>query len=547
MSLDHNLDSKIKSLEALDSFRELNLQELKEQQASLTAKISHLSNKISDLAFNNYRTYANAGRTAENCIEMFSNINHEMTSVRQRFPNLLEDIEKFDEFADNLFREFMRLDDASSDSSLVWEVLGLTKVMDDCIKAGHYDSAYSLTTFASNLQQSKLSESPIIKKVITTLIEARHGLLDVLFNKFAGQIPSISNLQLRVSLLQYRDVYLEKNVMVIMADPDYAVKIIDTYRDCMYDTIVLYLAVFPNVDSQKRYNSVDDPKWERWTNGSQTFLLQSWAHRNLDVMFERIRASEQRSPLDLETINGKLMSFAYSFGRLKMDFRPLIVNEISQITLESFSNRITKATETLIDCKQLNLLDDEIFETSKSDIEKRTRSSNEDATALSAPIELLVWDELCAFGNDGVIDSLNNLRHFISPIFLNDVYAILKLSFDAILEWISKFEGGTEAEAAKRAKLLMIDYFLPFMNRCFQAVFSYDSCFKPYFKSSLTYEQYLSQYNFIPVEFQPKIKEKVQEKADPIVETTLETNPVVEQTSNQLSEPVNETTAETSA
>jgi hypothetical protein len=86
-----------------------------------------------------------------------------MASVRQRFPALLEDIEKFDGFADSMFREFMRLDDASSDSSLVWEVLGLTKVMDDCIKAGHYDSAYALTTFASNLQQSKLSESPIIR------------------------------------------------------------------------------------------------------------------------------------------------------------------------------------------------------------------------------------------------------------------------------------------------------------------------------------------------------------------------------------------------
>jgi hypothetical protein len=65
-------------------------------------------------------------------------------------------------------------------------------------------------------------------------------------------------------------------------------------------------------------------------------------------MFERVRASEQRSPLDLETINGKLMSFAYSFGRLKMDFRPLIINEIAQITLESFSNKITKATEVLV-------------------------------------------------------------------------------------------------------------------------------------------------------------------------------------------------------
>jgi hypothetical protein len=85
MSLDGNLDAKIKSLEALESYRGLSLQELgntfnkihfiqftEEHHASLTSKINHLSNKISDLAFSNYRTYANAGRTAEQAIEMAS-------------------------------------------------------------------------------------------------------------------------------------------------------------------------------------------------------------------------------------------------------------------------------------------------------------------------------------------------------------------------------------------------------------------------------------------------------------------------------------------
>jgi hypothetical protein len=57
----------------------------------------------------------------------------------------------------------MRLDDAGSDASSIWEILNLTKLMDDCIKAGQYDCAYGLSTFASNLQQSKLSESPIIR------------------------------------------------------------------------------------------------------------------------------------------------------------------------------------------------------------------------------------------------------------------------------------------------------------------------------------------------------------------------------------------------
>lgn len=113
----------------------------------------------------------------------------------------------------------------------------------------------------------------------------------------------------------------------------------------MYDTIVLYMAVFPGVDAHKKYSSSDDPRWERWTGGSQNYLLQSWAHRNLDVMFERIRSFDQRSPVDLEAISGKLMSFANSFGRMGMDFRPLIINELTQITLEAFSRKVQKATE----------------------------------------------------------------------------------------------------------------------------------------------------------------------------------------------------------
>lgn len=103
--------------------------------------------------------------------------------------------------------------------------------MEKCIRAGQYESAYALTNFALSLKQSKLVKYPLIKHVVDVLIEARHGLLDELFNKFAGpidlaksiqvvnnirKIPYISNTQLRVSILQYRDVYLEKQVMGIM-------------------------------------------------------------------------------------------------------------------------------------------------------------------------------------------------------------------------------------------------------------------------------------------------------------------------------------------
>ncbi len=85
-----------------------------------------------------------------------------MADVKQQFPKLVDDVEKFDEFAEGLFREFTHLDDATSETSPIWEILNLPKVMDTCIRAGQYDSAYALTSFAVSVQQSKLGENPII-------------------------------------------------------------------------------------------------------------------------------------------------------------------------------------------------------------------------------------------------------------------------------------------------------------------------------------------------------------------------------------------------
>ncbi|CAD5219870.1 unnamed protein product [Bursaphelenchus okinawaensis] len=468
-SFDGNVDERLKSIEAVESFRNCSLSELDSKRAGLSSQISHLTQKISDLAFNNYRIYADAGRTAENCSEMLDNINKEMSHVKERLPTLIDDTVAFIEKSEDIFRDFVHLDDAITEDSPIWEIVNLPKMMDKCIRHGQYDLAYALTTFAVNLQQSKLGENLIIKKVAHTLIEARHGLLDVLFNKFAGpidlaksiqivnnirKIPYISNTQLRVCLLQYRDVYLEKNVMALMS-------------------------------------SSDDPRWERWTGGSQNYLLQSWAHRNIDVMFERIRSSERKSAIDFEAIGGKLMSFANSFGRMGMDFRPLIINELSVMTLESFSRRVQKATEMFVSQKQLDLLDEDIFKVNRSDLENKASST--DVQSSTAPVEICAWDDLCVYGNE-LIDALNDLRHSLSPVYVNDVFNVLKSSLQAVLLWIQRFSD-SEEKLKKRATELILINFAPFMNQCFQTIFTFESCFKPFFHGNVTHQDYIKTYD----------------------------------------------------
>lgn len=106
----------------------------------------------------------------------------------------------------------------------------------------------------------------------------------------------------------------------------------------------------------------EDPRWERWTGSSQTYLLQSWAQHNIDKLFQFIRGIENKNCLDIEAMQSKvhnffsifilffiqLMSFAFSFGRMGLDFRQLIVHEFSQIVMEMFRRKVETATNWLI-------------------------------------------------------------------------------------------------------------------------------------------------------------------------------------------------------
>jgi hypothetical protein len=50
---------------------------------------------------------------------------------------------------------------------------------------------------------------------------------------------------------------------------------------------------------------------------------------------------------------------------------------------------------------------------------------------LFAPLELCMWDDLCAYGN-GVIEALNDCRHCSSTRLLNPFHAVLKTSLQGV-------------------------------------------------------------------------------------------------------------------
>lgn len=91
--------------------------------------------------------------------------------------------------------------------------------------------------------------------------------------------------------------------------------------------------------------TADDSRWERWTGSSQIYLLQSWAHRNIDRLFTFIHSVETKTTFDVDTMSNKLMSFASSFGRMGLDFRSLIVHEFTQLVVDGFKKTVGEAVK----------------------------------------------------------------------------------------------------------------------------------------------------------------------------------------------------------
>ncbi|TMS39198.1 hypothetical protein L596_005763 [Steinernema carpocapsae] len=430
-----------KSIE--DDLKVLSVGRLRTERSSLSSHVLHLQNEIGDLAFNNYRTYADVGRTAEMCKEMFTDMSETMSGLKDEVPDLVQNIKKFYEDSKESADELACLKKATAKNNPLWDLFTLPNMMEKCIRAGYYDSAYSLTNYASQLEQQNLTKNPVVRTIVDVLNNSRHGLLDELFNKFSGpvdlatgiqvvnnirKIPSISPTQLRVTILQYRDMYLEKQIIAIMGEPNFLQQAIEIYRECMYETMVLYLAVFPENDFQRRFDMMTDPRWEQWKPASQSVLLQQWALRNLNRLFEHIKEAESKSAVDMNNMVAKLMTFAFSFGRMGLDFRTMIINQFDSVFKDYFSDKVKKATSELTN--EAGIIDFvEIPKTSTHN------DDNEEVSDIS--MEVNQWDALCVYGNE-ILGALNDLRHNLSIIQLNWIVQILQKSFKTVLTWLDR-------------------------------------------------------------------------------------------------------------
>ncbi|VIO92901.1 Conserved oligomeric Golgi complex component 8, putative [Brugia malayi] len=478
----------------LDSeLRALTAAQLKQEKQSTSSQLLHVQQQISDLAYGNYRIYADAGSTTEQCKQLFGKANDLVGDIEKGIESIRESLKQFDSKNDEVVQELHHLQLAESKSSRLWDILSLPMRMDICIRAGYYDMAYLLTNYGVQLQTHGLTKNSIIKQVADKLIDARYHLLDELFNTFAGpidlansiqvvnnirKIPYLSSTQMRIMILQYRDVYLEKRLLDIRSQPDFILRMVEVYRDCMYDTMVLHLAVFPENEISRRQTDLSvDQRWDVWQTAASSVILSEWAVHNLAVMFSRINNISNEVYIDIGSLSSKLMSFALSFGRMGMDFRPMIAEIIDKFVINRFSLKVQNAANNLKQCRSIEI-DGEIPDTVFS-------SGSQDGKQPSAPSVLAFWDDLCVYGN-ALIDALNELRNGLSPTQINAVLKELTNSVKIVICWLCDMEKLVKKAIMEKAVKLFGKYFIPYINGCLLTLYPYEKCCRPFYHTNCT-------------------------------------------------------------
>uniref|UniRef100_A0A0K0G129 Conserved oligomeric Golgi complex subunit 8 n=1 Tax=Strongyloides venezuelensis TaxID=75913 RepID=A0A0K0G129_STRVS len=461
--------------------------DLKNEKLFLSHCWDNLKESLNQLAFSNYKTYADASRTSQECTTTITQLDDFLRSSSSEINHIINSVKEFSEKSKEIYRNFDTLKKLHSPESVGRQLISLPKMMDDCVREGQYESAYMLTKLGLDLTRNRLTEKPIVKAVAETLMESRHKLLDELFNKFAfsidlatsikvissiKQIPFVTTVQMKVSLLQYRDLYLDKLLANIIEDQDFYMKMIDVFRDCIHDTIVLYISVFPDrVVSRKNENV----KWEQWNKGSQTFLLHSWALHNIDRMFENLNNIERNKNLiDIEAIYMKLVSCASSFARIGLDFRNTVSNKFNQIMLKYIFYNIDICTVKLTSATKLNIVgNDENFENAtKPLIENEFLALH--LNNVKTKWSLYRWDDGTVYTNE-IIAIFNDMRHFLLPSNLNSIIIVLKNSFRQIFEWLDNFIGEEYRNNEPLAGVMFVREVIPYIEMCLQKIFPYDS------------------------------------------------------------------------
>ena len=357
---------------------------------------------------------------------------------------------------------------------VVLELLEVPQLMETCVRAGYFDEALDLRSFATKLYFLH-GEVPIVAKIAAEAEVAADVMKESLLARLSGavQLPdclrtvgylrrlaSFEEKTLRRSFLEARERWIAGLVHDLddSHSYDYLKRLTDVYRLHLFDVAMQYRAIFTEESCQ------DGGILFSWAQQRVTLYLNA-----LDIHLPQIRDGG-----GLASVLDHAMHAGSSLGRVGLDFRPLIAPYFEKAILTLFTRCVDASTTTF-----LAMLDSHKWISMPTSSARSSNVPGEDLGALPPPASLMEHVPLAIYVN-GLLAAFNELRHCAVLCIESSAAASLQSSLASVATALKEHGATrslsvTELAVYEAACSMYTSTLCPYITACYERLYGHEA------------------------------------------------------------------------
>lgn len=462
------------------------LDRLSKEPELLAADIESLKRSAADAAVTQYSSFIEAAHCAEQLQIQLSNAAAGIDALLADLPKLEAIGEKFRADAAEINARRSGNRQLQTSHPAILELLEVPQLMETCIRAGNFDEALDLRSFASKLSLLH-GDLPVVARLTSAEAErAALSMRDALLTRLSGpvQLPDCLRIvgylrrlalfdehTLRRSFLAARESWIS-GLIINLDDShpyEFLKRLTDVYRLHLFDIIMQYNAIFSD-DTDNTINNSSSSSGEGGTSG----ILYSWADRRVNAYLAAL--SQYLFKISdgggLASVLDHAMHAGASLGRVGLDFRPAIAPLFEQAALSMFESHVKTSTVTFI-----TMLDAHKWIALSSSSSSSSTATKPSSTTTTAPPTTLMQHPPLAVYTNGLLVSLNELRHCAMVSLKDKAAAIIQESLETVAATLAEhafrrsLTTPGEVSSYQAACSVTSGTMAPFIMTCFDKVY----------------------------------------------------------------------------
>lgn len=458
------------------------LDRLSKEPELLAADIESLKRSAADAAVTQYSSFIEAAHCAEQLQTQLDNAAAGLDALIADLPKLAALGEKFRADAATINARRSGNRQLQTSHPIILELLEVPQLMETCIRAGNFDEALDLRSFASKLSLLH-GDLPVVARLTAEAEHAAFSMRDALLIRLSSpvQLPDCLRIvgylrrlalfdehTLRRSFLASRESWISGLITDLDDSHPYEFlkRLTDVYRLHVFDIIMQYNAIFSDdIDGNNNPSS----------SGSMSSILYSWADRRVTAY---LAALAQYLPKisdggGLASVLDHAMHAGASLGRVGLDFRPAIAPLFEQAALNMFENNVKTSTVTfnaMLDAHKWVAL------SSSSSTTSSTAAAAASGSTTTPPTALMQYPPMAVYTN-GLLVSLNELRHCALVSLKDKSAAVLQESLESVATALAEhgvrrsLNNPDEVSLYQAACSVATGTMAPFIMNCFDRVY----------------------------------------------------------------------------